>query len=241
MEQEGLFLTVEQALNAVCLDFRGYGPQPMLFCQVLRTIHGDDVIVQREPHQSGLWISSPGERRMRWLEGAELAGFMCAQVTRAALAPAQLASVCRQVFQAPCHAARDPATGQPGVWIATGMAAFHCRQCGRCCLKLDYRDGLTAGDMARLHALGRDDILKWVGVSKGPDGRETYRIWVVPGTNQFALPCPFLKRGPSASHWLCRIHEVKPRICRNYPVSRKHARMTGCPGFDKRVPDPVPT
>ncbi|WP_243545421.1 hypothetical protein [Pseudodesulfovibrio tunisiensis] len=28
---------------------------------------------------------------------------------------------------------------------------------------------------------------------------------------------------------VCSIHDYKPEICRQYPGSRKHAAMTGCP------------
>jgi uncharacterized membrane protein YhaH (DUF805 family) len=67
-------------------------------------------------------------------------------------------------------------------------------------------------------------------------------FWVIPGTNEFAPSCPFLKRGGSPHQWICSIHDVKPDICRNYPVSRKHALMTGCPGFDIHAPgQPAPS
>lgn len=232
--QERLFLSVTQTLKAICLDFSGYGPQPMLYCEVLRTIHGDNAVFQREPGKNGLWIAGGGRQRMRWLDGDALVAFMCATVVQADLDPDQLAVVCQRVFQAPCQAARDPATGRTGIAIDTGMDAFECRQCGRCCRALDYRDGITEEDVTHLRATGRADILEWVAISKTADGRETFRMWVVPGTNQFAVPCPFLKRGASEKLWLCRIHDVKPWICRHFPVSRKHARMTGCPGFDKK-------
>ena len=79
---------------------------------------------------------------------------------------------------------------------------------------------------------GRSDVLEWVGAFK-KDGRETvYRIWMKPGTRTFAETCPFLQKIPHENKWICRIHDVKPRICREYPVSRKHAIMTGCPGFE---------
>ena len=78
---------------------------------------------------------------------------------------------------------------------------------------------------------GRDDVLKWVGVYRNDRNRTVYRIWTIPGTRRLASVCPFLEHEPTENHWLCQIHEVKPTICRNYPVSRKHALMTGCPGF----------
>lgn len=57
---------------------------------------------------------------------------------------------------------------------------------------------------------------------------------MIPGKNQLADTCPFLKKIPAENRWVCKIHDIKPAICRRYPVSRKHAVMTGCPGFDKK-------
>ncbi|OQY08333.1 MAG: hypothetical protein B6I22_00910 [Desulfobacteraceae bacterium 4572_123] len=51
--------------------------------------------------------------------------------------------------------------------------------------------------------------------------------------NMIHRSCPFLKKIPSENRRLCAIHDIKPAICRQYPVSRKHALITGCPGFDK--------
>jgi len=233
MEDSELFLTVEQVLNAICLDFRGYGPQPMLFCEVLRSIHGNSVIYKREPGSDGLWISTGKHRRMQWLDGAELIEFMCHTVVNADLGTDQLAVLCRKIFQTSCSPARCPDTGQPGIQIQTKMENFSCKQCGRCCTQLAYHDGITRDDVQRLETLGRKDILEWVGRTKTKDGRTVYRMWVIPETNRLApKPCPFLKQGPTNSQRICSIHDVKPHICRHYPVSRKHAAMTGCPGFD---------
>jgi len=231
MENESLFLTSEQVLKAVCLDFRGYGPQPMLFCEVLRAIFGDDVAYRRETGKDGLWISMAGQHRMRWLEGVELIEFMCKAVTEARLTEDVLASICRRVFQTPCQP--ETCAGLSGIRVQMDMESFSCHQCGRCCSQLDYHDGITAEDMKRLKELGREDVLKWVGVSKTSAGQTGYRMWLRPGTNAYAHPCPFLKQGPTNEQRLCAIHDVKPQICRNYPVSRKHALMTGCPGFVK--------
>ena len=41
-----------------------------------------------------------------------------------------------------------------------------------------------------------------------------------------------LARVPETGEYLCRIEEVKPAVCRNYPGSRKYGLMTGCRGFD---------
>jgi Fe-S-cluster containining protein len=232
LEKETLFLTAEQALEAVCIDFRGYEPQPMVFCEILRTLSGDALSCKRESGRQGLWITGSRHGPMRWLEGEELVAYMCRALKQARPDPDLLASICRRVFQIPCHQEASSRTGQPGVRIQTEMEGFACQQCGRCCRSLAYRDSLTAEDVARLKASGRSDILAWVGVTRSHDGRECYRIWVRPGTNQFAAVCPFLKRGASSHRWLCAIHEVRPQFCRHYPLSRKHASMTGCQGFD---------
>ena len=63
------------------------------------------------------------------------------------------------------------------------------------------------------------------------NGKLGYRIWVDPETGEMIDKCPFLKHLPDENRWLCRIHDVKPVFCREYPVSRKHGRMTGCLGF----------
>lgn len=233
MEPHRLFLTRAQAMHAICIDFKGYGPQPMLFCEVLRALHQGRVAYQREPGKEGLWISMDKSSALRWLEGEELIEFMCKTVTEAKIDPDCLASLCRLVFQASCRAGYCPHTNRQGVYIHTGMDGFRCRQCGHCCTRLNYQDGITEEDVRHFEALGREDVLKWVGTAQTVSGETAYRIWVIPGTNQFASACPFLRNGPAQDRKVCSIHEIKPQVCRNYPLSRKHARMTGCPGFDR--------
>ena len=241
MAQTHLLLTLSQALTAICLDFRGYEPQTMLFCEVLRALDAPGVKYRREPGKAGLWLSYGNQGKLRWLEGEALVDFMCRQIENANLDPEHLALICRMVFQTPCRVDRHPDTGQPGIVVQTDMAAFQCRQCGQCCRRLDYRDGMTEADVERLKKMGRNDILAWVRTTRTIRGDIAHRIWVIPGTNEFAPTCPFLKKGVSPQRWICSIHEVKPDICRHYPVSRKHALMTGCPGFDINAPrQPAP-
>ena len=102
----------------------------------------------------------------------------------------------------------------------------------------DLNAGCSMADMAEemdieeaWKQLGRHDVLSWVGISRRADGEPSYRIWVEPGSTTLAKQCPFLEHLPAENRWVCRIHNVKPHICREYPVSRKHGTMTGCPGF----------
>ena len=235
MEKESIFLTIDQTLNAICRDFQQYEPQVILFAEILRLIGDDHRAFKREPGDAGIWVRTPDSSHMRRLEGGPLVQYLCSTVKSLKhRGDAELlATLASRVFQERCHPARHPGSGEPGLAIETGMERFACRQCGQCCRDLDYHAEVTDEDVARWRALGRDDILDWVGVTGRPDGGETYQIWVTPGANRFAAPCPFLRKVPTSNRWVCRIHDVKPRICRNYPVSRKHARMTGCPGFIK--------
>lgn len=231
MEKNSIFLSMEQVVAAVLTDLRQYDPQILLLCELIRLLSDGRAIVKREPGENGAWIRIDTSTRMSWMDGEQLVEHACGMLAGAEPTPELLASVCGRVFQARAFPDRDPETGRPGVRIETGMEDFKCRQCGRCCRKLDYHDALTAGDVAGLRDMGREDVLRWVGVSAGKDNEPVYRIWVQPGTRQVADPCPFLKRESSENRWICRIHDVKPAICRQYPLSRKHALMTGCPGF----------
>jgi Fe-S-cluster containining protein len=168
---------------------------------------------------------------MRWMDGPDMVEHLCETLRSQALDAALLASICARAFQTRAYRDVDAATGQEGVRIETGMEDFVCQQCGQCCVSLDYHNEATAEDVARWEAQGRQDILKWVGVCKGPDENRSYRIWTIPGMSELADTCPFLEHRSWENRWVCLIHDAKPGICRQYPATRKHAEMTGCPGF----------
>lgn len=232
--RDSIYLSIDEALEAVCIDFRRYEHQIVLLCHIVSLVSGGSVIVKREGGKGGAWISVQGRSNMRWVEGPELAETACTAVEGAAGDSQLVSSICARVFHERAWEERDPESGQMGVRIETGMEGFSCRQCGQCCTSLDYHNELTEEDVVWWGRLGRTDILKWVrGVEQ--EGRESaYRIWTVPGTTRIADTCPFLKKIPSENRWECLIHDVKPAICRQYPLTRKHGLMTGCPGFDTK-------
>jgi Fe-S-cluster containining protein len=230
-EKDNIFLTMEQALEAVCLDFRQYEAQVLLFSEILGLLSKTGIIAKRETGQNAIWIRTRGARKMRLYEGIDLIDTMCDLLHKSKPDPLLMSSICGRVFQTRAFPDEDPVSGLPGIRILTGMEGFACRQCGRCCRTLDYHNEITAGDVATWQRAGRHDILDWVGVFKNNDREDVYRIWIKPGTREFAGTCPFLEKVPHENRRVCRIHDVKPRICRQYPVSRKHALMTGCPGF----------
>lgn len=218
----------------MCADFRRYEPQIGLLCQTIERVSGGRVVVRREGEKSGAWVRIPGRNKMRWMGGPELVEAACAAVKRADRDPRLVASICARVFHERAWEERDPEPGQTGVRIETGMEGFSCRQCGRCCASLDYHDELSEEDVATWEKLGRTDILEWVRVVELQKQERAFRIWTIPGTTRLADSCPFLKKISSENRWECLIHDVKPGICRQYPLTRKHGLMTGCPGFDRK-------
>jgi len=232
-QRDSIFLSSAEAVKAVCRDLRRYDPQIILCCQIIRLVTSGRVIAKGESQKDGAWINVQGRQNMRWMVGPELVAYVCAEIERADLDLQLVSKICARVFHTRAWIDRDPKAGQEGVRIETGMEDFLCQQCGQCCRSLDYHKELTTEDVVRWERLGRNDILKWVRRVDGQAGRVSgYRIWTVPGTTQLAEVCPFLRKIPSQNRWACLIHDVKPGICRQYPLSRKHAIMTGCPGFN---------
>jgi Fe-S-cluster containining protein len=231
MGSNSIHLTSQQAVEAVCRDLRQYEPQVLLLCEILRVLGGPEATVKRDAAGEGVWLSSVGHPYPHWFNNADLPEHVCKLLDRAAHDPDKLVAICSRVFQTRVQMVPDHQGGHTEFEIDTGMEGFACRQCGQCCIDLDYRNELTAEDVDRWKKAGRDDILKWIGTARHPDGRGSYQIWVIPGTNRFAESCPFLEFQSTCNRWTCRIHDIKPAICRNYPVSRKHGLMTGCRGF----------
>ena len=233
MDHHTIRLTPEQTLDAICADFRQYDPQMLLFAEVTRLLEGEDGALVRESGKEGAWVRVKSHRNRQWMQGRALIEHLCATLRAHNPDPRMLAAIAARVFQTRACLEEQPDIGEPCIVIHTGMEAFSCRQCGQCCTVLDYRNEVTAADVARWREKDCGHILEWVGTTRRKDGSTTYQIWVDPATNRVAVPCPFLKKDAAANRKLCSIHDDKPDICRNYPVSRKHARMTGCPGFSK--------
>jgi len=230
--EDQILLTAQEAVRAVCEDFQQYDPQILLFSEIITVASDGCMVVQREAGTDGLWLHFPGKSRMRWLAAEELIAFMCKLVNQVLPDIEKLAAICSRVFRTTVQVQQDPDSNNHVIRLSTGMQDFECQQCGRCCQTLIYHDSLSAEDVKAWQQAGREDILKWVGVFP-KDGQETiYRVWMKPGTRDFVRGCPFLHRKPHENRWLCGIHDVKPKFCRQYPLSRKHALMTGCPGFN---------
>jgi len=235
VEKESIFLTTREAIQAIITDFRQYDPQIILFSGIIRLITSNRIHLKREQGKNGAWINRPGTAQMKWLNGPELVEYMCDVIAQTRWDPNLLAGACARVFQTRAVPDVHPNTGKTGVRIETNMEGFACRQCGCCCRFLDYHNEVTAEDVDLWKASGRNDILKWVYEIKSDGQPKRYHAWVIPGTRKQADTCPFLEKKSESRRWCCRIHDAKPAICRQYPLNRKHAVMSGCRGFEKKI------
>lgn len=235
--KERIFLSMEEAIFAIRSDFRQYPPQTALFMDLCPLILGPETRVVNDSRYNGLWISAPGRRhisRMRKITPPDLGRLLVDTLAKSPPPAEVMAEICRRTFLTRADPAVNGSGEKAGLWIYPGREEFECRQCGRCCRDLDYRHELSPADYQAWQALGRDDILERVATITRGGRIVSYAMWVEPGTRRFSEVCPWLAPADpknTAGRWICRIHDVKPEICRQYPGTRKHARMTGCIGF----------
>jgi Fe-S-cluster containining protein len=232
--QDSIFLTREEAVDAIRIDLQQYEPQTGLLCELFPVVMGANAVAIEAAGHDRVWVTQSARGPMRLISSGKLANILFGRMAMEAASPERLADFCTGVFREPAIAGFDDETRAPGVWIETGMEDYACKQCGYCCRTLDYHRECTANDYKRWQSLGRDDILQWVCRIQGEAKTAAYRIWVEPGTEQPVSICPFLQHEPGTEKDVCGIHAVKPEICRQYPFTRKHALMTGCPGFDQK-------
>jgi Fe-S-cluster containining protein len=229
--QDRIFMTYSEVLAAVRADFDQYAPQTTLFLELVPIVFGERALVSGTSRDKRLWMAERGGKMVQISPG-DLGFRICRELEQTEPPWEVLAAVCRRVFRTAVKPGTGDRSDEPGLWLVTGMVDFTCRRCGHCCRHLDYYDQLTEADYQRWQALGRSDILQKVRRVKHADGTVAYRMWQRPGTGGPGSLCPWLQKVPSQNLWECRIHDARPEICRQYPGSRKHAEMTGCPGFD---------
>jgi hypothetical protein len=229
--KERQFFTIDQAIDAIRIDFEQYPCQVNLFSTLWPMVFGDDAYVIRDPNRQTVWAKTPFAKKPYQVQADELGQQIIRHLKQDPVSPEHIARICTRVFQTVVVADRGPEKDASfGIWINTDMEGFVCTQCGRCCRMLNYHDGCSVADYQRWQDLGRTDILDWVGTIRQKGQVTACRIWMLPGTNRLAETCPWLKKSPDRDRYVCTIHDVRPTICRQYPGSRKHARMTGCGG-----------
>lgn len=85
--------------------------------------------------------------------------------------------------------------------------SFHCNRCKPSCCETLKEAILVDGESSML--------AKLMGITQ--EQFESGYTFVRDGARFLKLPCPFYKDG-------CSIHEVRPRICREYPFNYIHRR-----------------
>ena len=111
-----------------------------------------------------------------------------------------------------------------------------CTRCGKCCTKKSYIETMTATpeDIAKWWALGRNDILKWVEPWRYPKGNGwsamTFNMFVDAAGRQRSK-CPFFKVDKEGCGG-CKIHDVSPASCSQYPVDAEQMERDGCEILD---------
>ena len=109
---------------------------------------------------------------------------------------------------------------------------FNCKRCGNCCLYASFNE-VEEADIRLWEKNDRIDILEWVRRKPIGDGEYAYEVWIDPRTRHEVDRCPWLRKLPHNGQYVCKIHNLKPTICRYFPASRKHAAEIGCKGFDE--------
>ena len=232
VSKDCIFLSRQEVLSAIRADFHQYAPQTALFLELFPLVFGDRAVVNGTPRDDHLWFAEGGGKMVQ-ISPKDLGRRICQALEQSNPSLDLLASVCRRVFRTEAQPARLKQSRQRGIWLRTGMNDFKCHQCGECCRNLDYYDQLTESDIERWRKHDRKDILCKVRRVKKDGDSFAYRLWERSKAGDVTGVCPWLTKIPTQNRWECRIHAVRPAVCRQYPGSRKHAEMTGCPGFRK--------
>jgi Fe-S-cluster containining protein len=71
----------------------------------------------------------------------------------------------------------------------------------------------------------RPDIMAWVVMVAGCGD-----LWISPKTGEEATRCPWLRKLPKQDRYICRIYDVRPDTCRDFPyeTSVEHAQIVDC-------------
>lgn len=100
-------------------------------------------------------------------------------------------------------------------------ADFHCRQCGKCCKRLNLGKIFKPDDVKRWRKQKRDDILVNTIVMEYEGEIEIVDFFDSKNNRYVITYCPFVVRR-QGKYW-CKIHETKPWVCEHWPFTPKNA------------------
>jgi Fe-S-cluster containining protein len=116
--------------------------------------------------------------------------------------------------------------------IKTKVKEFSCKQCGCCCLKYGHELPATKKDLRLWREKNRQDIIARAKiVTVGDNKIVAIDLWFSPKTGNQVWRCPWLQINRRQKKYICRIYDVRPEVCREYPVSKNKALKDGCSGY----------
>ena len=232
-----IFLTREEVLDAIAIDFQQYGPQPLIFREIAPLILNSRYRIIQQGKDTSIWIQHGRDYPLQKIDDKDL-GFYFSHILETTKYPLKIiARICAVVFQTRACPGMSQEKDRDGIWIENHMNGFTCCRCGQCCRSLGYSNDCTKEDYLRWQALGRRDIMERVKIVHKSGKDIQYRIWLDKDTGVIARTCPWLKSTPQEHCFSCLIQDIKPEVCQQYPFTRKHAVMTGCKGEFQKNPD----
>lgn len=222
------FLTLSQAVDALASDFEQYGSQQPLFHRIAPLILGKDFKTENFDGLTRAWVRRKDGCSFETVEDSALGYYLIHMLETGNAGAKDMARICGLAFETSVRPGKY--RGESGIWVEGQMAGFVCKRCGGCCSRLG--NTCTQEDVRSWQDLGRGDILAWIRQEHLDKGKIQYRAWVDPQTGKTTESCPFLAEQSGTEIFFCTIQDVKPLVCREFPFTRKHARYTGCPGFD---------
>ena len=224
------FLKPSQALEEIIDEFR-HDPQYDIFAEVYSSLVGGKTIVGKNEDTSfmglirdGIWHQPENSEEKKFYSHHDYDDLLTYAFSAKKPSVQQVVEIYIKATGLKASIGSD-AEGNTGIWVETEMEKFRCIQCGHCCLYLSGAIHTCAEeeDVERWESEGRDDILSYIEVGD---------LWIDPETGDDVLRCPWLIKRPNKNKYICRIHETKPKHCRDFPTSKKHALRSGCKGFD---------
>ena len=131
---------------------------------------------------------------------------------------------------------KETQKGEDKSWI------HHCQRCGKCCKKGEdvWQGTASIHDVAVWIAAKRFDILKWVDPIMTPSLELLgFDIWISPIAKDDVKRCPWLRKRKGEKFYECSIHDVKPQVCRHFPVDLAHGKEVGCPACQEEAPSGI--
>ena len=233
IKKDRKFIKLSIAIKEIIDDFRSYPEQYDLFAKVYSFLAGGEAIAGEEEcppmgiKYGGIWYQPGNMKERTFYNLHKFEDLLTKAFSSKNLTGEDIIKLYKTVMGVNAYADKDPGRNV-GIWVETEMEKFKCIQCGHCCLNLYDAYSTTAyeEDLVRWEDEGRRDILEYIVDAD---------LWISHRTGEEVTRCPWLRKLPRKEKYICRIHDTKPRHCKDYPKSKKHALRTGCKGFSLKI------